>query len=102
MDAVVPRLLLFDASTTSVPVTVIINDDAILENNEEFFSLLSTTDAAVILDPQRANITIVEDSDGNLSIILLFMPVISVSSRWVGVVWVWLTGTSKHSLDHIK
>ena len=65
VDPVTPIPLLFDAITTSIPVTVIINDDAILENNEDLFSLLSTTDAAVNLIPQQATITIVEDNDGN-------------------------------------
>ena len=65
MDPVTPIPLLFDAVTTSIPITVIIIDDDFLENNEDFFSLLSTTDAAVNLIPQRATITIVEDNDGN-------------------------------------
>ena len=42
----------------------IVNDD-ILEGNEDFFTSLTTTDAAVILNPDEAMVSILEDpTDG--------------------------------------
>lgn len=59
----VPVPLVFDGATTTLPVTITIIDDSVLENNEHFLSLLRTDDPTVVLDPQQATINIQEDND---------------------------------------
>ncbi len=61
-----PITLQFDGSSTNRTVRITIIDDAILEDNESFFGNLATTDAAVTVDPDEAEATIIEDNDGKL------------------------------------
>ena len=55
-------VLQFNASTSSFPVIVTIVDDDILENSETFFGNLMTSDSGVVVDSQRVNITLLEDT----------------------------------------
>ncbi len=61
-----PITLQFDGSSTSRTVRITIIDDAIVEDDESFFGNLATTDAAVTVDPDEAEATIIEDNDGKL------------------------------------
>lgn len=58
--AVSNLVLTFDQSTTSVPITISIEDDMILENTENFFGNLATSAVAVTLFPPRTTINILE------------------------------------------
>lgn len=64
--AISDMTLQFDENTLSLPVTVTINDDNILENNENFLGNLNTTDVALILMPGEATINIFDLNDGKL------------------------------------
>ena len=55
-------VLQFNASTSSIPVKVTFVDDGILENSETFFGNLRSNDSGVVVDSQRVNITILEDT----------------------------------------
>ena len=55
--------LVFGKSTTTLVIPVQIEDDNILENPENFNAVLSSTDPAVVLDPDTATVTIT-DNDG--------------------------------------
>jgi len=57
-------VLQFDSVFNSRTATVTIVDDNILESNEIFFGNLASTDSQVIVSPQTAAVTIVEDNDG--------------------------------------
>ena len=56
----------FDRGNTFFTMNIPILDDDILEYNEIFFANLTKTDNAVILQPDTAEITIIEDNDGNV------------------------------------
>ena len=56
--------LQFDSVTTTITVRIIIKDESVLENDESFCGDLATTDSAVNLNPDTAEITIIEDNDG--------------------------------------
>ena len=60
--------LQFSNQTTSQTVRIVIEDDDILENDENFFGNLATLDGSVILDPEQAEVNILEDNDGTFSI----------------------------------
>ena len=53
----------FDADNSRRCVTVPIEDDDILEDTENFFGELTTTDPAVLLLPDIAEVVITEDPD---------------------------------------
>ena len=55
-------VLQFNASTSSIPVIITIVDDGILENSETFFGNLRTSDSGVVVDSQRAIVTILEEA----------------------------------------
>ena len=67
-----PVPLQFDEINTVETLIITVIDDSILENDESFFGLLSSDDSAVILSPQQATITIVEDNDGTPHSIALY------------------------------
>ena len=54
---------IFDDSTTRNCVFVSIENDDILEDTERFFGRLTTTDGAVTLNPDQAQVNIFEDSN---------------------------------------
>ena len=60
MDSEVTGSLVFSGAMIRHPVTVAITIDGIFEDVEDFFCVLSTNDSAVILDPQRAIISILD------------------------------------------
>ena len=63
--------LTFSPSSTTQTVMVSILNDAL---PEEYFSLvLMSTDPAVSLNPMIANITVIDDSDGKMSTVNMFM-----------------------------
>ena len=53
----------FDADNSIHCVNVSIVDDEILEDTENFFGTLTTTDSAVLLIPDEAEVEIIEDPD---------------------------------------
>ena len=55
-------VLQFNGVFRSRPVFIMIEDDDVLENNETFFGNLEPIDRGVIVAPQTAAITIVEDN----------------------------------------
>ena len=55
-------VLQFNGVFRSQPVIIMIENDDILENDETFFGNLEAIDQGVIVAPQRAAITIVEDN----------------------------------------
>ena len=69
----VDTVLQFDSVTSVVPVVVTIIDDDILEFDEIFLAALGTTDPAVDLDPDAAQVAIIEDNDGKYEL-LCMMP----------------------------
>ena len=69
-----PYNITFPAGTTSVPFSVSITDDNILENNENFLltvDLSSLPDNITAIDPYQATVTIV-DKDGKLTVVAEF------------------------------
>ena len=63
-----PYTVTFSAGVTSVPFSVTINDDNILESNENFvltINTLSLPSGVTVSDPSQATVTIVND-DGKL------------------------------------
>ena len=55
--------LTFDSARNRVCVTIVIEDDDLLENTEEFQLMLTTNEDQVILDPDAAVVSI-SDTDG--------------------------------------
>lgn len=55
-------VLQFNGVFRSQPVIIMIENDDVLENDETFFGNLEAIDQGVIVAPQRAAITIVEDN----------------------------------------
>ena len=55
-------VLQFNGVLKSQTVTIMIENDNVLENNETFFGNLAAIDQQVIVAPQTAVITIVEDN----------------------------------------
>ena len=55
--------LTFESTRDRVCVTIVIEDDDLLENTEEFQLLLMTTEDQVILDPDAAVVSI-SNTDG--------------------------------------
>ena len=55
-------VLQFNGVFRSQPVIIMIENDDVLENNETFVGNLEAIDQGVIVAPQTAAITIVEDS----------------------------------------
>lgn len=59
------EILTFSSTMTTVPVTVNINEDNLLENVEFFFGMLGYNDPAdqsqVILDPEVARVSITDN-----------------------------------------
>ena len=53
----------FDDSTAGNCINVSIENDNILEDTERFFGSLTTTDGAVTLNPDQAQVNIFEDSN---------------------------------------
>ena len=53
--------LVFDPFNPWGSVNITINNDTLLEEVEFFFGELTTTFSTVILDPQQANISIIDD-----------------------------------------
>ena len=62
--------LRFDSTMLSHSVRVAVVDDDILENDEVFLGSLALTlpDTDVILDPDEAMVTILEDNDGIVTV----------------------------------
>ena len=63
--SVMTQELTFSASVSSQNVTVMVNLDDVVEGDEVVSLSLSTTDTAITLDPDTANITV---SDGSESL----------------------------------
>ncbi len=57
--------LQFDQIMRSIPVTIPIDDDDILENSENFFGQLRTSESFVDLNPAEAEVVIFDIGDGN-------------------------------------
>ena len=55
--------LLFDSTTLSQSVVISIENDDIYESVERFFANLASTDMAVMVDPERAEVVIAEDGN---------------------------------------
>ena len=55
--------LTFESTRDRVCVTIVIEDDDLLENTEEFQLMLTTNEDQVILDPDAAFVSI-SDTDG--------------------------------------
>ena len=55
--------LTFESTRDRVCVTIVIEDDDLLENTEEFQLMLTTNEDQVILDPDAAVVSI-SDTDG--------------------------------------
>ena len=62
--------LIFNATTSSQVVAIVIHEDTILESSEIIHVTLTSVDPAAILNPASAVITI-EDNDGKLYLHML-------------------------------
>jgi len=63
-SAVINLVITFGPSTTRQLVTVLIADDNIVEDNEQFFGSLNSSDGAVSLMPETAEVDILSGQTG--------------------------------------